>query len=171
MFKCAKSPKSKSSTSAALRISLLAVLSAFFACACFVRAQDAPQDAAPPPPADSQAAPDSQQQPDPPGRVARLNYMTGSVSFQPAGTKDWVDATPNRPLTTGDSLWADQNSRGEMHIDGTALHLSRQTGITFLNLNDQIAQIQLAQGSLQMRVRSLPDNTAYEIDTPNLAFA
>jgi hypothetical protein len=97
--------------------------------------------------------------------------MTGSVSFQPAGTKDWVDATPNRPLTTGDSLWADQDSRGEMHIDGTALHLSSQTGITFLNLNDQIAQIQLAQGSLEMRVRSLPDNTAYEIDTPNLAFA
>ena len=28
----------------------------------------------------------NQNQPDPPGRVARLNYIQGSVSFQPAGT-------------------------------------------------------------------------------------
>src|SRR5882672_7446983 len=42
---------------------------------------------------------------DPPGRVARLNYMQGSVSFQPGGESDWVQANPNRPLTTGDNLW------------------------------------------------------------------
>ena len=41
---------------------------------------------------------------DPPGRVGRLNFIQGSVSFQPAGTQDWVDANPNRPLTTGDNL-------------------------------------------------------------------
>ncbi len=41
---------------------------------------------------------------DPPGRVARLNYIQGSVSFQPAGESDWVQANPNRPLTTGDGI-------------------------------------------------------------------
>ena len=29
---------------------------------------------------------------DPPTRVARLAYTQGSVSFQPAGTDDWVAA-------------------------------------------------------------------------------
>src|SRR5580700_11073750 len=45
-------------------------------------------------------------QEDPPGRVARLNYIQGSLSFQASGEQDWVDANPNRPLTTGDNLWA-----------------------------------------------------------------
>ena len=48
---------------------------------------------------------------DPPGRVARLNYIQGSISFQPGGETDWVQANPNRPLTVGDNLWADRNSR------------------------------------------------------------
>ena len=44
---------------------------------------------------------------DPPSRVARLGYLSGAVSFSPAGEDDWVQATINRPLTTGDRLWAD----------------------------------------------------------------
>jgi len=39
---------------------------------------------------------------DPPGRVARLNFSSGSVSFQPGGEGDWLTAVQNRPLTTGD---------------------------------------------------------------------
>ena len=44
---------------------------------------------------------------DPPSRVARLGYMTGGVSFSPAGESDWVRASINRPLTTGDRIWVD----------------------------------------------------------------
>ena len=107
---------------------------------------------------------------DPPGRVARLNYMQGSVSFQPGGETDWVRASPNRPLTTGDNLWADKNSRGELHIGSTVLRLSSETGISFLNLDDRTVQIQLAQGSLSVRMRRLDGGDAFEVDTPNLAF-
>jgi FecR protein len=113
----------------------------------------------------------AQDQADPPGRVARLNYIEGSVSFQPAGTNDWLDANPNRPLTTGDNLWADDQSRGELHIGATTLHISSQTGISFLNLNDQATQIQLAQGVISVHVRELYPDEAFEIDTPNLAFS
>jgi len=107
---------------------------------------------------------------DPPGRVARLNYIQGSVSFQPGGESDWVPANPNRPLTTGDNLWTDKNSRGELHIGSTAIRLSSETGISFLNLNDRTVQIQLAQGSMSIRLRRLDGGDAFEIDTPNLAF-
>jgi hypothetical protein len=108
---------------------------------------------------------------DPPGRVARLNFMQGSVSMQPAGTQDWVDANPNRPLTTGDNLWSGDDGRGELHIGSTSMRLSNDTGISFLNLNDQAVQIQLAQGAMNIRLRHLDANEAYEIDTPNLAFS
>jgi len=43
---------------------------------------------------------------DPPARVARLSYSRGSVSFQPAGDSEWVDAVLNLPIVTGDNLWA-----------------------------------------------------------------
>ena len=107
---------------------------------------------------------------DPPGRVARLNYIQGSISFQPGGETDWVQANPNRPLTTGDNLWADRNSRGELHIGSTSIRIASETGITFLNLDDRTVQIQLAQGSMNVSVRRLDGGDAFEIDTPNLAF-
>jgi len=108
---------------------------------------------------------------DPPGRVARLNFIQGSISFQPSGEQDWVQANANRPLTTGDNLWADADSRGELHIGGTTIRISSQTGISFLNLNDQQVQIQLAQGIINVHVRDIDQDEAYEIDTPNLAFS
>lgn len=108
---------------------------------------------------------------DPPGRVARLAVAEGSVSFQPGGTEDWVAAPLNRPLTTGDKLWSDRDSRVELQLDGSVLRLSSSTALAFLNLDDQVTQLQLTAGTLLVHVRRLDDNETYEIDTPNLAFS
>ncbi len=107
---------------------------------------------------------------DPPARVARLNYLQGSVSFQPGGEGDWVDAIPNRPMTTGDNLWTDRNSRAELHAGSTSIRLSSETSLTFLELDDHVMQLRLAQGSVLVRVHHLDDDDTVEIDTPNLAF-
>lgn len=115
---------------------------------------------------DDDQAPDQ----DPPGRVGRLDYSQGSVSFRPAGEDDWVTAVPNRPMVSGDDLWADENSRAEVHIGSTAVRLGERTGITFLDLDDRNTQIRLAQGSMILRVRHLDDDDNYEVDTPNIAF-
>jgi hypothetical protein len=107
---------------------------------------------------------------DPPARAARLSYAQGAVSFEPAGTDEWVDAVVNRPMTTGDKLWSDQDGRAEVRIDSFALRLGAQTGFSFLNLDDNVVQVRLTEGSLNIRVRRLDDNQTLEIDTPNLAF-
>ena len=107
---------------------------------------------------------------DPPTRVARLGYMEGSVSFQPAGEQDWVQAVANRPMTTGDKLWADKGSRAELQLGSAVIRLSENTGFSFLNLDDHTVQIQLTSGTLNLRVRRLDQGDAYEVDTPNLAF-
>jgi len=106
---------------------------------------------------------------DPPGRVARLNYTDGSVSYQVSGDQNWVQADPNRPLTTGDNLWADKNSRAEVHIASTAIRMSNETGISFLTLDDRTVQLQLAQGTIEVHVRHHVAGDAFEVDTPNLA--
>jgi hypothetical protein len=118
-------------------------------------AQDQPQD----------------QQDDPPTRVARLGYLEGPVSLQPAGEDEWVDAVPNRPLTTGDKLWTDRASRAELQLGSATIRLATNTGFSFLNLDDHTVQIQLTSGKLSIRVRELDPDDTFEIDTPNLAFS
>jgi len=108
---------------------------------------------------------------DPPGRVARLSFLRGAVSFQPAGESDWVPAAVNRPMTTGDKLWADMDSRAELHIGSAAIRLDGNTGFSFLNLDDRTVQIQLSAGTLNLRVRRLERDEIFEVDTPNQAFS
>lgn len=104
---------------------------------------------------------------DPPSRVARLNYVNGQVSFRPDSVEQWTAATLNYPLTTGDHLWADQGGYAEMHIGSTAVRLSGQTAFAILNLNDRAAQVSVSQGALNVRVRRLDPEEAFEVDTPN----
>src|SRR6266849_5171332 len=106
---------------------------------------------------------------DPSSRVARLNFVRGNVSFQPGGESDWVGATVNRPLTTGDGLWTDADSRAELHIGSTAIRVGQYTAFSFLNLDDDAVQIQLNAGSLSLHIRRLYRGEIFEIDTPNVA--
>ena len=108
---------------------------------------------------------------DPPSRVARLSYLRGSISFQPAGESDWATATINRPMTTGDKIWSDQDSRAEVQVGSAVIRLSSDTGFSFLNLDDRTAQIQLSAGALYVRVRHLDRDEIFEVDTPNQAFS
>jgi FecR protein len=109
----------------------------------------------------------SQLDADPPARVGRLDYMTGAVSFRPAGSDEWAAAVPNRPLTTGDRLWTDNDSRAEVHVGSTVIRISSQTELDFTALDDNTLQMRLAQGSMNIRVRHLDDGQVYEIDAPN----
>ncbi|MBV9341710.1 MAG: hypothetical protein JO159_12595 [Acidobacteria bacterium] len=106
---------------------------------------------------------------DPPARAGRIDYVQGSVSFQPGGSGEWLNAVPNRPLTSGDNLWADRDSRAEVQIGSTSIRLGSETSVTFLDL-DHINQLRLSMGTLFFRVRHLDQDDNIEIDTPNLAF-
>jgi hypothetical protein len=125
------------------------------------------QDQVPEPP---QPAQDEAPAQDPPGRVAQLDYSIGTISFQPGGQGDWVQAVTNRPLTTGDNLWADKDSRAELHIGSAAIRMDSETSVTFLDLDDHTTQIKLSMGSVVVRVRHLDDGDLVEVDTPNVAF-
>jgi len=114
-------------------------------------------------------AQDQYDQYDPPSRVARLGYMQGSVSFQPAGESEWVQAVANRPMTTGDRLWADRDGRAEVELGSASIHLAPYTGFSFLNLDDRTVQIELSSGTLDVRLRRVDRDSVFEVDTPNQA--
>lgn len=107
---------------------------------------------------------------DPPSRVARLQYMSGQVSLQPGGVNDWAPGVINRPLTTADRVWSDKESKAELDLGSASLRAGSETSMTLTNVSDNVVQVELDQGTLDLRVRRLYDGETYEIDTPNLAF-
>src|SRR5439155_13804081 len=104
---------------------------------------------------------------DPPSRVARLNYLSGTVSFRPGSIEEWAAATLNYPLTSGDHLWTDQGSNAELHIGPAALHMAAETALAVLTIDDRLAQISVSQGALIVRLSRMEPDEAWEIDTPN----
>lgn len=108
---------------------------------------------------------------DPPTRVGRLNYLSGTVSFHPESVEDWAAATLNYPLTIGDNLWTDTDGQAEIHVGTTAIRLASNTQISFLNLDDQAIQIRLPTGSVNIRLRTLGPNEQIEVDTPNASLS
>jgi hypothetical protein len=117
---------------------------------------------------DQQAIPDDSQ--DPSSRVARMQFMDGQVSIQPGGVNDWVAGTLNRPMTTGDNVWTDKGSKAELNVGTGVFRMGAETSVTLANVADQTTQLQLHQGTLNLRVRHLYDGETYEVDTPNMAF-
>jgi hypothetical protein len=106
----------------------------------------------------------------PPSRVARLQYMTGSVSIQPHGTDDWVQGSVNRPLTIADNVWADKDSRAELNVGTGLIRIGSETSLTLTNVGDNSVQLSLHQGTMNLHVRHLFSGEVYEVDTPNQAF-
>ena len=108
---------------------------------------------------------------DPPARVGRLAYLRGSVSFQPAGSDDWGAAEINRPITIGDKLWTDQDSLAEIGLGAAVIRLSSNTAFTILNLDDNVTQISVNEGTISVHLRRLDQDDSFEVDTPNIAFS
>ena len=105
----------------------------------------------------------------PPQRVARLAFLDGEVSLLEAGDTDWAQAPLNQPLTTGDDLWTDLSSGAELQVEGAAIRVGERTSVSVVNLDEQITHLQLLQGALRLRVRSLEPEQSIEVDTPNLS--
>jgi hypothetical protein len=106
---------------------------------------------------------------DQPSRAARLSFIGGTVSFQPVNVKDWTPAELNHPLSNGDHLWTEANSKAELQIGNADLRLNGRTDTGLTVLTDQGAQFQVTTGTLSIRLSSLAQGETFEIDTPQLA--
>jgi hypothetical protein len=106
---------------------------------------------------------------DPPSRVARLSFKSGSVSFRPGSVEDWTEASLNYPLTTGDRLWTQTGARAELHAGANAIRMASETALAILNLDDFNTQLSVTEGSVQIHINALASGERFEVDTPNAA--
>jgi hypothetical protein len=104
---------------------------------------------------------------DPPAYVARIAYTEGNVSYMQAGSNQWAEGQSNYPMSSGDRLYSDQDSRAEIGAGSTDVRLGQYTDVTLTNLTDQYEQIGLAAGSIRVRIYGLNPGNTVEVDTPN----
>lgn len=105
-------------------------------------------------------------QADPPGRVGRIAYVRGPVSFHDARQDAWSPAALNRPITTGDSLSTEPNGHGEIQIGGTRVRMDGNSELDVLALDDSQTRLQLDRGRLDIRVFSMDNGQPYQVLTP-----
>lgn len=107
--------------------------------------------------------------PDPPAQAIRISYLQDGVSFRAAGSETWSRAELNRPMVTGDALWADVAARAELHVASVALRMDARTSLEILRFDDRTVQAKVTEGVVVVRVRRLEPDDVIEIDTPNAA--
>ncbi len=107
---------------------------------------------------------------DPPDRVVRLSYQTGDVEYAAAGDDQWGLGEVNRPLLTGDRLDTGADGRAALELGSASVRINHDSAFSVLDLDSSVAQFELTQGALNLRVRRMDQGQTYEVDTPNLAF-
>jgi hypothetical protein len=80
-------------------------------------------------------------------------------------------AEPNRPVTTGDRIWADSTGQAELDAGSAVLRLATFTELDLVRLDDHWLQVRLPQGTIAERLKVLRDDQDNEVDTPNAAVA
>jgi hypothetical protein len=111
------------------------------------------------------AAPAFAQQ-EPPARVGRVAVVAGELGFHGPGETSWSKASLNYPAAAGESFWTDPKSRAELRIGSRSIAMNGNTEIDVTKLDQQIMQLALKQGRINVRVRTLLESESIEVDLP-----
>ncbi len=107
-------------------------------------------------------------QADPPSRVGRVSEIQGSVYLAPDDTNaSWQPIGINYPVTTGDSVWVDQDARAEIDFGAGQIRLSDEANVHFSQLDDRQFSAYLAAGRAILRLRMLDPGETAKFDTAN----
>ena len=108
----------------------------------------------------------AQAQSEPPGRVGRLAFTNGTVSFHDNEQSEWAPAVVNTPLSTGDSLWTEPNARSEISLAGTRIRMAGATELDMLAVDDSQTRLQVDQGRIDVKTQAMDPSQPYQIATP-----
>lgn len=108
----------------------------------------------------------AQAQSDPPGQAGRLAYIDGSVSFHDDQESGWSRAVVNTPLTSGDAIWTEPDSRSEISVAGSRVRLEGGTQLDLLDVDDTQTRLQIDRGRIDIKAYSFEPRVVYRIVTP-----
>ena len=125
-----------------------------------------PAAAQTPPPAPPGEAPAGAPTADPPARVGWLSNLSGSVSFHSASQDQWVTATQNYPVATGDAVWTQPQAAASVMVDSTRLALNGGTELTAQEIDQSTITAALSQGEVFLDIAALQPGQSVTISTP-----
>src|SRR5204862_229108 len=102
----------------------------------------------------------------PPARVGRVSFVSGQLGVHLAGETAWSAAKVNYPVATGGSFWTDPKSRAELRIGSRTISFAGDTVLDVTKLDQQVMQLAVSQGRINLRVRTLLEGESIEIDLP-----
>src|ERR1700730_5968776 len=105
-------------------------------------------------------------QEEPPARVGRVSFVSGQLGFHTAGETAWSAAAVNYPVATRGSFWAEPQSRAELRVGSRTIDLAGNSQLDITKLNQQVMQLGLPQGRINLNVRTLLEGESTEIALP-----
>ncbi|MEO6030337.1 MAG: DUF6600 domain-containing protein [Burkholderiaceae bacterium] len=107
---------------------------------------------------------------DPPDLVARLSEVSGQAWLYDPDRGEWIEASRNRPVTTGNRLATDAGAHAELQLGSTTLRLDGDTELEVSQLDDDRFSLQLHSGSVEAQVRDPQDAASFELTTADGRF-
>lgn len=105
-------------------------------------------------------------EPDPPGRVGRISYLSGPVQMTDLLTGQADAATLNWPITSSVRLSTGRVGRAEVRIGSLAARLDDDTVVDFTRIDDEVMQLAIVRGSVALRVRNRDHLRELDLLTP-----
>ncbi|HLY44083.1 MAG TPA: DUF6600 domain-containing protein [Stellaceae bacterium] len=100
----------------------------------------------------------------PPARVGRVSLVQGQLAFHLAGETQWSGAAVNYPAAAGGSFWVDPQSKAEIRVGTETISLAPNTELDIVKLDEQVMQLSLPQGRIEVHLRQLGQGQSVEID-------
>jgi len=100
-------------------------------------------------------------------RIVRVSFVDGDASYQRGDADGWDALGMNTPMMTGDSIYTARGGRAEVSLgQGNFARFNDGTQVDLTSLTPSITQLGVSSGEMSLRVRSVPEGGACEIDTP-----
>lgn len=102
---------------------------------------------------------------DPPARVGAVTAVQGEVQLAAEPGAAWDRAQINWPVSTGTTLFVPPGGRTELRIGSTSVRLDGNSQAEFSQLDDHGVTMEVVQGTVRARVRTLPTGDLFAISS------
>ena len=102
---------------------------------------------------------------DPPGRIGRIALLSGTVDLYNPNTGEAFSAPLNQPLTSGDILTTDANSRSEIQIGSITVRLDAGSRLAFDRIDDEQVRLFLDSGQVIAKLSSSDAVNDFSMET------
>lgn len=109
---------------------------------------------------------------DPPGRIGRVAWLSapGGLTLDNGTRGESFQPAINQPLTSGDVLRTDANTRAEIQIGSTTLRLDEGTSLELTRIDDERVNLFLRGGRSIVKLTSPETAREFELGTPDGRF-